>query len=170
MRWQIGFWRMAAAVVLTACLLAACGKSPGKVSGKGESLQLVEGGGMEYKNEKLGFAVGLPELFVDHLTVVSESRQAYGEEIHLIRMEYEGEESSTTVLSLVEMSKEVWELSKKEEGPQGTQLGESQEGRVVIFNSLQSNPFPEGSEDFARFQEYPQQLAAALENFYFLEE
>ena len=68
------------------------------------------------------------------------------------------------------MSVGVWEKLQTEGGPLGRMLGVSDSGRVVVLNTLQSNPFPEGTEDYLLFQDLPQQLSVIEESFRFLGE
>ena len=41
---------------------------------------------------------------------------------------------------------------------------------MVVLNTLQSNPFAEGTEDYELFQQLPDELAVVRESFQFLPE
>lgn len=121
------------------------------------------------ESPELGFSVELPALLKDHMRVETSQRDAYGETISTVSVYYTNGESEAHVLSLEEMSQAVWEQVQAEGGPLGTVLGESDSGRVVILNTLQSNPFAEGTEDYELFNQLPQQLSVVYDTFQFTE-
>lgn len=121
------------------------------------------------ESPELGFSVELPALLKDHIRVENSQREAYGETISTVSVYYTNGESEAHVLSLEEMSQAVWEQVQAEGGPLGTVLGESDSGRVVILNTLQSNPFAEGTEDYELFNQLPQQLSVVYDTFQFTE-
>lgn len=125
---------------------------------------------VEYISESLGFRAALPELLQEKMSVVTEEREVYGETVTLVSIYYEGEETQANVLSFEEMSKEVWQKMQEEGGPLGRELGVSKQGRVVVLNTIQSNPYEEGSKDFEILQELPKQLGVIEETFIFIEE
>lgn len=128
--------------------------------------------GVFYENKELGFEVSLPELLKDKMSITTEETEAYGETITTVSVYYNSETEGTIttvhVLSFDEMSEEAWNKMKEEGGPLGRELGVSEAGRVVVLNTLQSNPFEEGSEDFELFQKLPEQLGIVTETFAFL--
>ena len=121
------------------------------------------------ESPELGFSVELPALLKDHMRMETSQRDAYGETISTVSVYYTNGESEAHVLSLEEMSQAVWEQVQAEGGPLGTVLGESDSGRVVILNTLQSNPFAEGTEDYELFNQLPQQLSVVYDTFQFTE-
>lgn len=120
---------------------------------------------------EMNFSVELPPLLKYHYTTELSSREAYGETIQTLRVFYRSDTDSslTSIVSFEEMSSSVWEQVQAEGGPLGSVLGESEDGRVVILNSLQSNPFSEGSPEFELFQDYPSQASVIQDSFQFLE-
>lgn len=121
-----------------------------------------------YTNNELGFKTNLPPLLGDKYGVETSERDAYGEKITTVTISYTGEEYTVNVLSFEEMSKEVWDKVQAEGGPLGMVLGESESGRVVIWNTPQSNPFAEGTADFDLFQKLPKELSVVKDNFSFI--
>ena len=117
----------------------------------------------------LGFSVELPALLKDHMRMETSQRDAYGETISTVSVYYTNGESEAHVLSLEEMSQAVWEQGQAEGGPLGTVLGESDSGRVVILNTLQSNPFAEGTEVYELFNQLPRQFSVIYDTFQFTE-
>lgn len=51
--------------------------------------------------------------------------------------------------------------------PAGTELGSSN-GRVIVLESMQSNPYEEGSTDYEVMQTFPEELEKIKDNFAFL--
>ena len=121
------------------------------------------------ESPELGFSVELPALLKDHIQVENSQREAYGETISTVSVYYTNGESEAHVLSFEEMSQAVWEQVQAEGGPLGTVLGESDSGRVVILNTLQSNPFAEGTEDYELFNQLPRQFSVIYDTFQFTE-
>ena len=128
----------------------------------------AEAGALLYTNEELGFSVELPALLADHYEAGVSEREAYDDVITTVFISYLDGESAVNVLSFEEMSKDVWEKVQAEGGPLGVVLGESDAGRVVVMNPLQSNPFAEGTPEYELFNELPDQLSAVTESFRFL--
>lgn len=124
--------------------------------------------GPVYENMELGFRVELPALLTDHMSQTTSTREAYGETVTTVTITYEGEGGPANLLSFEEMSEAVWEQMQAEGGPLGTVLGTSDEGRVVVLNSTQSNPYAEGTEDYEVLNEFPMQLKVVIETFAFL--
>lgn len=124
---------------------------------------------VEYLSRALGFQVSLPELLQGKMSVLEEEREAYGETITTVFVYYEGDEGQANVLSFEEMSQEVWTKVQEEGGPLGRELGVSKNGRVVVLNTIQSNPYKEGTKDFEILQDLPKQLAIIDETFTFIE-
>ena len=160
--------RMRIAAVLlglaTIFSLAGCsggGEAAGPASGE-DSLLL--------ESEELGFSAELPPLLEGRTEVEESRREAYGETVTTLSVYYVNGEARTHVLSFEEMSAGVWGKIQAEGGPLGRMLGVSDSGRVVVLNTLQSNPFPEGTEDYLLFQDLPQQLSVIEESFRFLGE
>lgn len=50
----------------------------------------------------------------------------------------------------------------------GTELTTSEDGRVAVMTTLQSNPFSESEEAYDLFNQLPKELAAVSESFRFL--
>ena len=123
-----------------------------------------------YTDEALHFQVELPELLKGHLKIETATRQAYGETVSTVGVYYQNGDAVAHVLSLEEMSEEVWQQMQAEGGPLGEELARSQDGRVVVLNTLQSNPFAEGTEDYELFQQLPDELAVVRESFKVLPE
>ena len=107
-------------------------------------------------------------MLADHYEAGVSEREAYDDVITTVFISYLDGESAVNVLSFEEMSKDVWEKVQAEGGPLGVVLGESDAGRVVVMNPLQSNPFAEGTPEYELFNELPDQLSAVTESFRFL--
>ena len=127
-----------------------------------------EPAGVPFESQELGFAVTLPSLLDGHMRQETSQREAYGETISTVSFYYVGETGDAHVLSFEEMSTAVWEQVQAEGGPLGVELGTSDSGRVVVMNTLQSNPFAEGTADYDVMNEYPSQLSVVYDTFRFL--
>ena len=127
-----------------------------------------EPAGVPFESQELGFAVTLPSLLDGHMRQETSQREAYGETISTVSFYYVGETGDAHVLSFEEMSTAVWEQVQAEGGPLGVELGTSDDGRVVVMNTLQSNPFAEGTSDYDVMNEYPSQLSVVYDTFRFL--
>lgn len=68
------------------------------------------------------------------------------------------------------MDQAVWDSIQAEGGPVGTELGVSSSGRVVVLNSMQSNPFEEGTDDYDKLNDIFDQMDIISETFTFLDE
>ena len=68
------------------------------------------------------------------------------------------------------MSEAVWKNVQGEGGPVGDELGVSKDGRVVIINTLQSNPYAEGTVDYEELNKLPKQISEVKESFRFLDD
>lgn len=122
--------------------------------------------GLKLSCPQLGFSVELPALLEGHLDTAVTTTDVYDEVMTTVTVSYQSA-VSTSVLLFDEMSTAAWEKMKAAGGPQGTELGTSAAGRVVVMNTLQSNPFAEETEDYKVFQEWPGQLGVVKETFAF---
>lgn len=130
----------------------------------------ADSGTLIYKNEELGFSMELPSLLKDKVRTESSQWELYGETASRIFFYYENGDATAIVLTLEEMSQEAFEKMKAEGGPVGVELGTSSDGRVVIFTTLQSNPFPENTPEFELFQTFPSEISVIVDSFQFIEE
>lgn len=124
-------------------------------------------GGFPYENEDLGFSLTVPVLPEDKITISQEDQE---NDIHTVRMLYQGETGEANVLSLEEMSLEAWEAAQQEGGPLPQELARSSQGRVVVWYPLQSNPFEPGTSDAQLIDQYVSQMDVLVDSFTFLEE
>lgn len=147
-------FRLLMGVLLFCLVLAGCGDPPPQ-----EWL---------YENQKMGFQVMLPFWGEDKVTVETSEREAYGETIQTAKVMYHGEESDCNPITFEVMDQAVWEAIKAEGGPTGTQLGSSGEW-VLIMETLQSNPYKEGSKDYEILQSLPEAIETVKTTLVFSE-
>lgn len=124
--------------------------------------------GLTLSCPQLGFTVQVPALLEGKGDTAVTTTELYGETVTTVVVSYVSA-TSLPVLLLDEMSTGAWEKMKAEGGPVGVELGTSKAGRVVVMNSLQSNPYVEDSEEYTIFQQWPSQLGAVTETFKFTE-
>ncbi len=123
-----------------------------------------------YENEDLNFSVELPDLLKDCMYVEVSETTAYGDTINVVKVFYEGAESDQNIMAFEEMDQAVWDSIQAEGGPVGTELGVSSSGRVVVLNSIQSNPYEEGTDDYDKLNDIVDQMGVISETFKFLNE
>ena len=177
-----------AAAILTMGLAACANPSGGNSSSSlpqsseadvssGSSQQPQEDGksdssDLTYSSDDLGIAFSLPEILRGHSKLLTSQREAYGETVDVVSLYYmEGPnlpESDVPILTIEIMSPQCWEKTKAEGGPLGTELTTSEDGRVAVMTTLQSNPFSESEEAYDLFNQLPKELAAVSESFRFL--
>ena len=175
---------LAAAALLVALTVAACSNgSNGQSSSQGSSSSSsqessssssdasdAENEPLVYYDTNLGFKVELPELLRNHTKIETTEREGHTEKVTSVMVYYIGEgDTQVNVFSFDEMSSGEWEKTKEAGGPLGTVLGESEDGRVVVFNTLQSNPFMEGDPEYELFNELPGQMGIIQKTFQFLD-
>ena len=122
-------------------------------------------GGVELVSRELGFAVTLPEVLRGRMGQTTLENNG----ITTLIISYEGESGTANLFSFDRMDTETYEKLKAEGGPVGDQLGVSEDGRVVLFNGPQSNPFEPGTADYQAMEDLPGQLGIVRESFRFLE-
>lgn len=119
---------------------------------------------MRYINDELGFQVILPAYCtLDEYDVEISKGTANDEEYDKVIFVYTGKGGSASVLSLNIYSKELWEKVKAAEGPKPDVLVDGEP--TVTLETLQSNPFQEGSEDYVKFSTYSDDIAVIKESF-----
>lgn len=123
-----------------------------------------------YENEDLNFSAELPELLKDCMYVEVSETTAYDDTINIVKVYYQGEKSDQNIFTFEEMDQAVWDSIQAEGGPVGTELGVSSSGRVVVLNSMQSNPFEEGTDDYDKLNDIFDQMDIISETFTFLDE
>ena len=121
-------------------------------------------------HEELNFSVELPSLLKDCMYTEETETTAYDSTINLVKIYYEGEESDSNLFTFEEMDEATWESIQAEGGPVGTALGTSSSGRVVVLNTMQSNPFEEGTADFDMADSIFEELSVIYDSFTFLDE
>ena len=165
------FWVIASSIFLLGTLTACVPmSSPSVPTGETAQEQALTDQVSLYVNSALNFSVEIPSILEGKFLTKTTERQAYGETITTVTVSYPyGDGNSVNVLSFEEMSSSVWEQMQAEGGPLGTLLGESPAGRVIILNTLQSNPFSEGTPEYDLFQEYPKFLSIVTDSFQFLD-
>lgn len=125
-------------------------------------------GGPIFENEEMNFKVELPLVLKDKMTEEITTQEINEEIITTATIYYTGEADKVNVISFDEMSEGLWKQMQEEGGPVGMELGKSENGRVIIMNSLQANPFEEGSKDYEAMNQFPVQLKSVVESFEFL--
>ena len=93
----------------------------------------------------------------------------YGETINTINVVYEGETGEANILTFEEMSSAMWEQMQSEGGPLPTELGASEDGRVVVMYPLQSNPYEAGTADADAVDLFVSESSIVTESFQFLQ-
>lgn len=121
-----------------------------------------------YENQAMNFQTVLPAWEEGQTSMETSEYEAYGEMVQGAKLIYHGEAADCNPVTFEEMSLNVWEAMQKEGGPLGTELGR-QDGRVVVLNMIQSNPYEEGSRDFEAMKDLPEAVEAIRENFSFLQ-
>lgn len=125
--------------------------------------------GSIFENVEMGFRVKLPALLEGKVSEEISTTESNDETITTATIYYQGETEKVVALSFDEMSEKLWKQMKEEGGPLGIELGISDGGRVVVMNTLQSNPFAEGSADYEVFNQFPMQLKVVEESFEFID-
>lgn len=120
------------------------------------------------KSEVLGFQVEVPQLFDERFQAKADAREVYGETVDRVTVVYESGEAQANVCTVELMSSSLWDKMQAEGGPVGTEIARSEDGRVAVMTSLQSNPFVEGTADYDLFQQIPDALAVISDSFAFL--
>ena len=120
-----------------------------------------------YKNKEMNFQTVLPSWGEDKMSVEVSEREVNGETVQTAKVIYHGEKTDCNPVTFEEMSQETWDSIKAEGGPVGTELGSSN-GRVIVLESMQSNPYEEGSADYEVMQTFPEELEKIKDNFAFL--
>ena len=67
------------------------------------------------------------------------------------------------------MSSAMWEQMQSEGGPLPTELGASEDGRVVVMYPLQSNPYEAGTADADAVDLFVSESSIVTESFQFLQ-
>lgn len=116
-----------------------------------------------------GFSVQLPESVQDKVRYDLSDREAGGETIHTIQVVYEGETGEANILIFEEMSSTMWEQMQSEDGPLPTELGSSEDGRVVVMYPLQSNPYESGTADADAVDQFVSESSIVTESFQLLQ-
>ena len=91
------------------------------------------------------------------------------ETINTINVVYEGETGEANILTFEEMSSAMWEQMQSEGGPLPTELGASEDGRVVVMYPLQSNPYEAGTADADAVDLFVSESSIVTESFQFLQ-
>ena len=157
-------------VVLGGCYVGGTGSAGSADTSAISSVSQDENGIITYSNEELGFAVDIPSELEGKLRAEVSEREAYGETITTVSVYYMGETGEAHIMSFEEMSEAVWKNVQGEGGPLGDELGVSKDGRVVIINTLQSNPYAEGTVDYEELNKLPKQISEVKESFRFLDD
>lgn len=123
-----------------------------------------------YENDELNFSVEMPELLKDCMYTEESQTTAYDDTINMVKVYYKGESSDQNIFTLEEMSQDVWDNIKAEEGYVGDELGVSSSGRVVVLNQMQSNPYDEGTDDYDKLEDIFAQMDIISQSFTFLNE
>ena len=63
----------------------------------------------------------------------------------------------------------LWEQMQSEDGPLPTELGASEDGRVVVMYPLQSNPYEAGTADADAVDQFVSESSIVTESFQFLQ-
>lgn len=161
-------------ILMTACVLAAAASltacSPSMLAALGNlSVSSTQQGDTVFESQALGFRVQIPEGVDDAFSAKTSEREAYGGTVTTVTVTYEKDGQSANVCSIALMDQAVWEKIQAEGGPLGTEIARSEDGRVAVMTSLQSNPFAEGTAAHETFQQLPGQLAVLADTFEFLE-
>lgn len=122
-----------------------------------------------FENAEMGFRVKLPALLEGKVSEEISKTEIDGETVTTARIYYEGESDKVNVLSFDEMSENLWKQMQEEGGPLGVEMGISNNRRVIVMHTLQSNPFEEGSADYEVFNQFPAQLKVVEESFKFID-
>ena len=80
-----------------------------------------------------GFSVQLPESVQENIRYDLSNREVGDETINTISVVYQGEAGEANILTFEEMSSAMWEQMQSEGGPLPTELGASEDGRVVVM-------------------------------------
>ena len=118
---------------------------------------------------RLGFSVQLPESVQENIRYDLSNREVGDETINTINVVYEGETGEANILTFEEMSSAMWEQMQSEGGPLPTELGASEDGRVVVMYPLQSNPYEAGTADADAVDQFVSESSIVTESFQFLQ-
>lgn len=116
-----------------------------------------------------GFSVQLPESVQENIRYDLSNREVGDETINTISVVYEGETGEANILTFEEMSSAMWEQMQSEGGPLPTELGASEDGRVVVMYPLQSNPYEAGTADADAVDQFVSESSIVTESFQFLQ-
>lgn len=116
-----------------------------------------------------GFSVQLPESVQENIRYDLSNREVGDETINTINVVYEGETGEANILTFEEMSSAMWEQMQSEGGPLPTELGASEDGRVVVMYPLQSNPYEAGTADADAVDLFVSESSIVTESFQFLQ-
>ena len=125
-----------------------------------------EAGGFTYENEELGFSLTVPVLPEDKMTISQEDRE---NGVHAVYMLYQGETGQANIVVLEEMSAETWKAYQEEGGPLPQELAASDQGRVLVWYPLQSNPYEAGTADADAVDLFVSESSIVTESFQFLQ-
>ena len=160
-------------ILMTACVLAAAVSltacSPAMLAALGASASSTQQGDTVLESQTLVFRVHIPAGFDDAFSAQTSEREVYGGTVTTITVTYQKDGQSANVCSIELMDQAVWEKMQAEGGPLGTEIARSEDGRVAVMTSLQSNPFAEGTAAYETFQQLPSQLSILADTFEFLE-
>lgn len=123
-----------------------------------------EAGGFTYENEELGFSLTVSVLPEDKMTISQEDRE---NGVHAVYMLYQGETGQANIVALEEMSAETWKAYQEEGGPLPQELAASDQGRVLVWYPLQSNPFEMGTADAELIDQFVSQVNTMVESVSF---
>ena len=110
-------------------------------------------------------SVQLPESVQENIRYDLSNREVGDETINTINVVYQGETGEANILTFEEMSSAMWEQMQSEGGPLPSELGASEDGRVVVMYPLQSNPYEAGTAD----AEFVSESSIVTESFQFLQ-
>lgn len=127
---------------------------------------------LTFSDENLGISFDLPEILKGHAKILSDQREAYGKTVDVISVYYMKQpnqaDSDVHIFTIEIMDQDVWQQMQAEGGPLGSVLAESENGRVAVMNTLQSNPFAETDAEYDLFNQLPKELSVISESFHFL--
>lgn len=172
------FYMVLTLSIVTSLSLIGCSQKPNsmdetnivvedKESASGDETDKQEEGPV-FENAEMGFRVKLPALLEGKVSEEINTMEVNGETITTATIYYDGESDKVNVLSFDEMSEKLWKQMQEEGGPLGVEMGISNDGRVIVMNTLQSNPFEEGSADCEVLNQFPMQLKVVEESFEFI--
>lgn len=122
---------------------------------------------LPFKSDDLGIAFELPGSLKGHSKIMVGDLEAGEQTIDTVTVYYmespEQPEHDIHLLTVELWPSDVWDGTQSH----GTPIAESEDGRTAVLQTLQSNPFDEGEENYELFQTLGQELGIVAETFAF---